>query len=81
MGNSISIALLVVGAILLGMGIDASEALASEASESVNRSPTDMAFWLLMAGAAALNFGGLGLFRGAQKLTESGVPLTSASRG
>ncbi|MFN3243492.1 MAG: DUF3185 family protein [Planctomycetota bacterium] len=56
-----SIALVVVGLILLVMGFNATEAFASEVSEFFTGSPTDKAIWLILGGAAALVLGGIGL--------------------
>lgn len=65
MSKPISLALLIIGAVLLAFGVSATEAFASEVSEAVSGSPTDKAIWLLVGGIAALVVGGLGLLRGA----------------
>jgi hypothetical protein len=61
MNKPVSIALVVVGLILLVMGFNATEAFASEVSEFFTGSPTDKAIWLILGGAAALVLGGIGL--------------------
>jgi uncharacterized membrane protein len=63
MNRAISIALLVVGIILLIMGFNASESVGSEVSEAVTGTPTDRSIWLIVGGAAAAIIGAIGLFR------------------
>jgi hypothetical protein len=58
MNKALSIALLVVGVILLAYGISAGDSLASEAKEAVTGNPTDRSIWLV-AGGAALGIIGL----------------------
>lgn len=67
MNKAISFALVVVvGVILLAMGLNASEAFASEVSEFFSGSPTNKAIWMMIGGAAALVAGGYGLLRGSR---------------
>jgi hypothetical protein len=63
MNKPISLALLVIGVILLVMGFNASDSLSSQISEFFSGSPTDKAIWLLIGGAAATIVGGFGLLR------------------
>jgi LPXTG-motif cell wall-anchored protein len=63
MNRAISIALLVVGIILLIMGINAAGSFSSEVSEAVTGTPTNRSIWLIIGGAAAAIIGGIGLFR------------------
>jgi len=63
MNRAISIALLVVGIILLIMGINASDSVGSELSEAVQGTPSDRSIWLIVGGAAAAIIGAVGLLR------------------
>jgi LPXTG-motif cell wall-anchored protein len=63
MNKTVSIALLVVGIILLVMGFNASESLSSEVSETFTGTPTDKSIWLLVGGALLAIVGGLGFIR------------------
>jgi hypothetical protein len=59
MNRGIGIALLAVGIILLGYGINASHSFASNVSQTVTGSPTDKTMWLIISGAAATVLGGV----------------------
>ena len=63
MNKSISIALLVVGIVLISWGISASESFSSDVSRAFTGSPTDRTILLLLGGAAATIVGLFGLFR------------------
>lgn len=63
MNRAISIALLVVGIILLIMGINASDSVGSELSEAVQGTPSDRSIWLIVGGAAAAIIGAVSLLR------------------
>jgi LPXTG-motif cell wall-anchored protein len=63
MNRSISLALLVVGIVLLVWGFNASESAASELSEAVSGAPTDRSIWLIVLGILAACVGGFGLLR------------------
>jgi len=63
MNRAISVALLVVGIILLIMGINASDSVGSELSEAVQGTPSDRSIWLIVGGAAAAIIGAIGLLR------------------
>jgi divalent metal cation (Fe/Co/Zn/Cd) transporter len=63
MNLAISVALLVVGIILLIMGFNATQSVGSEISEAVRGTPTNRSIWLIVGGAAAAIIGAVGLFR------------------
>ena len=60
MNKAIGIALLVVGVILLVWGVNASDSLGSEISETFTGSPTDKSIWLIIGGVVS-GITGLGL--------------------
>ncbi len=64
MNKPLSLALVVIGIVLLVMGLNASDSFASEVSEFFTSSPTDKAIWLVIGGLAALVVGGASLARG-----------------
>jgi len=66
MKKPLSIALLVVGLVLIGYGISASDSIGSDLSRLFTGSPTDKAIWLLVLGAIAAIVGGTGMLRGAR---------------
>lgn len=68
MPNGISIALLIVGVILLIWGLTALDSFSSDVSRFFTGSPTDKAVWLMIGGVAATVIGAIGLLRGAKKL-------------
>jgi len=63
MNKAFSFALIVVGAVLLIYGINASESIGSDISRLFTGSPTDEAVWLTLGGivALALGIGGLAM--------------------
>lgn len=63
MNRPLSIALLVVGVILLIWGFNASESVSSEVSEAVTGAPTDRSIWLIALGAVAALVGIFGFLR------------------
>jgi len=64
MNKAASIAVLVVGVILLTYGINAHDSIASSAKEIVTGTPTDKSMWLIILGVIGIIVGGLGtLFR------------------
>jgi len=64
MNKAFSIALLVVGVVLLIFGINAHDSLASSAKQDVTGTPTDKSLWLIVLGIIGIVVGGLGsLFR------------------
>lgn len=63
MNKSISIALLVVGIVLLVLGYNAYHSAASDVSRAFTGAATDKALWLLVGGIVASIVGILGLAR------------------
>lgn len=61
MNKPLGIALVVVGAVLVMLGINSSESLGSDISRFFTGTPTDKSMWLLIAGIGA---GVTGLFLG-----------------
>jgi hypothetical protein len=64
MNKTMSVALLIVGAILLFYGFQAGDSVGSDVSRAVTGTPTDKTVWFLVGGAIAGVLGLLGLFRG-----------------
>ena len=63
MNKPLSIALLVIGLVLIAYGISASDSIGSDFSRLFTGSPTDKAIWLLVLGAIAAIVGGSGMMR------------------
>jgi hypothetical protein len=63
MNRPLSIALLVVGVVLLIWGFNASESVSSEVSEAVTGAPSDRSIWLIALGGIAALVGGITLLR------------------
>jgi len=61
--KGLSIALLVVGVVLVIWGISAAESFGSDVSRFFTGSPTDKAIWLLIGGIVAGIVGLFGLLR------------------
>jgi hypothetical protein len=66
MNKPISLALLVVGIILIVYGMSASDSIGSGFSRFFTGSPTDKTMWLLIGGAVAVVVGAAGVFRGSK---------------
>jgi len=64
MNKPLSVALLVIGIILLVLGISAGDSVASNIKESVTGTPTDKSVWLIGGGILGVILGGFGLIRG-----------------
>lgn len=64
MNKPISIALLVIGVILLLVGLNAGDSIASNVKETVTGTPTDKSLWLIIGGVLGIIIGGFGLVRG-----------------
>ena len=64
MNKPVSIALLIVGVILVIYGINAGDSVASEVSEAVTGAPTNRTIWFLVLGIIAGLVGLFGLLRG-----------------
>ncbi|MFA6293530.1 MAG: DUF3185 family protein [Victivallales bacterium] len=67
MNTIASIALLVVGILLIILGISASESFSSDVSRFFTGSPTNKTVWLLIAGIVAAIVGLFGMFRGSKE--------------
>jgi len=63
MNRGMSVALLVVGVILLVFGLNAYHSASSDVSRFFTGAPTDKALWLLIGGSIASIVGFLGLAR------------------
>ncbi len=66
MNKPISLALLVIGVILIVSGVAASDSAASGISRFFTGNPTDKTMWLLLGGIAAAIIGAAGLLRGSK---------------
>jgi amino acid permease len=64
MNRMLSIALLIVGCVLIIYGISASDSFSSDVSRFFTGNPTDRAMWLLIGGAVAAIVGIGGMLRG-----------------
>lgn len=62
MNKAVSLAILIVGIILLLFGFNAGGSLASETKEALTGTPTDKSMWLIILGAVGIVIGGLGSF-------------------
>ncbi|HZZ20437.1 MAG TPA: DUF3185 family protein [Opitutaceae bacterium] len=58
-----SIALLIVGLILLVYGLNASNSVSSSVSQAVSGSPSNKTIWLIALGVIGIVSGGIGVFR------------------
>jgi len=63
MNKSLSVALLVVGIVLLVFGVNAYHSASSDVSRFFTGAPTDKALWLLIGGALVTIAGAAGLIR------------------
>ena len=61
MHKAVYLALLAVGLLLLGFGLNATESFTSKLSEVVTGAPGDRAVWMLVCGVVAAVIGGIGL--------------------
>jgi len=66
MNKPISLALLVVGIVLLIAGANASDSIGSSFSRFFTGNPTDKTVWLLIGGTVAAVVGAAGLLRGSK---------------
>jgi len=62
MNRAVSIAILIVGIVLLVYGINAHDSIASTAKEAVTGAPTDKSLWLIVLGLLGIVVGGLTSF-------------------
>jgi cytosine/uracil/thiamine/allantoin permease len=64
MSRIVSIAILIVGVLLLVYGLNASNSVSSSVSQAVSGSPTNKSIWLIALGVIGIIVGGVGtLFR------------------
>lgn len=63
MNKAVSIALLVGGAVLIVIGISATNSFSSDVSRFFTGSPTDKAVWMLIGGIVAVVVGLVGTMR------------------
>jgi hypothetical protein len=68
MNKPLSIALLVVGIILIVYGLGASDSVGSDVSRAVTGTPTDKTIWLLAGGVVASLIGLFGILRRGPKI-------------
>lgn len=66
MNESLSIALLAGGILLIVFGVNASNSFGSDVSRFFTGSPTDKAIWMMVGGVVAAVVGLLGLTRGSK---------------
>jgi hypothetical protein len=66
MNKLVSLALLVGGAVLIVIGINAANSFSSDVSRFFTGSPTDKAVWMLIGGIAAAIIGLFGVMRGSK---------------
>ena len=64
MNRFTSLALFIVGLVLLIMGLNSSDSISSNVSEAVTGAPTDKSIWLIVLGIIGLLTGGAGFFLG-----------------
>ncbi len=64
MNRPLSLALLIVGCVLIVYGISASHSFSSDVSRFFTGNPTDKTMWLLIGGVVAAIVGIGGMFRG-----------------
>lgn len=63
MNKAVSLALLVVGLVVLVFGFNASHSIGSDVSRTFTGTPTDKSIWLIVCGAIAAIIGAVGLIR------------------
>ncbi len=66
MNKTLSIALLVIGVVLLVLGVIASDSVSSSFSRLFTGEPTDKTIWMLIGGGVATIVGLGGLLRGSK---------------
>lgn len=64
MNRTLSIALLIIGCVLIIYGVSASQSFSSDVSRFFTGSPTDKTMWLLIGGVVAAIVGLGGMLRG-----------------
>lgn len=64
MNRPLSVALLIIGCVLIVYGISASQSFSSDVSRFFTGNPTDRTMWLLIGGVVAAILGIGGMLRG-----------------
>jgi len=67
MNRMLSLALLIVGCVLIVYGVSASQSFGSDVSRFFTGSPTDKTMWLLIGGVVAAIIGIGGMLRGGHR--------------
>lgn len=67
MNKTVSLALLVVGIVLIVFGVSATDSFSSDVSRFFTGSPTDKALWLLISGIVAAVVGLIGTLRSSKQ--------------
>jgi len=67
MNTIVSIALLIIGILLIILGVSASESFSSDVSRFFTGSPTNKTVWLLIVGTVTASIGLFGMFRGSKE--------------
>ena len=67
MNKLISLAILVIGIVLVIYGVAASDSFSSDFSRFFTGSPTEKTIWMLIGGIVAIGIGLVGLLRGQTK--------------
>jgi uncharacterized membrane protein len=62
MPKFLSLALVIVGVVLLVYGFDSSNSVSSSVTRAVSGTPTDRTIWLIVLGAIGIIAGGCGIF-------------------
>lgn len=66
MNKIVSLAVLIIGIVLIGYGINASESIGSSFSRIFTGAPTDRTVWFMVGGVVAAAIGLGGLLRGSR---------------
>lgn len=67
MSRALSLAILIVGVLLILWGLNASESFGSDVSRLFTGEPTDRTIWLLVGGILVTGVGLSGVLRGSRK--------------
>ncbi len=68
MNKIVSIVVLILGVVIFGYGLNASDSIGSGFSRLFTGAPTDNTIWLLVGGGIAMAIGAAGLLRGSKAL-------------
>ncbi len=67
MNKPFSVALLIVGVVLVVLGVQATNSFSSDVARFFTGSPTDKAIWMLLAGIVSGIIGLIGVMRGTRQ--------------